>query len=98
MLDNNTPFWFAGTAISFTRLYCETTVAGLYFFAMKGVKLPIACSVFPDELYEAPKSWAEGLSQSHTLQTSFPRADTSRLGGQPEFMTAEIRTALTFLR
>ncbi|PNB77234.1 multidrug MFS transporter, partial [Pseudomonas sp. FW305-BF6] len=59
VLDNITLFWLTNTAISAARLYWENTVAGISFFAVKGVKLPVAASVFPDEMYVAPKSWVE---------------------------------------
>jgi pimeloyl-ACP methyl ester carboxylesterase len=78
VLDNVTLFWFTGTAISAARLYWENAVAGNSFFAVKGVKLPVACSVFPDEMYEAPRSWAEKAYPNliHFNQ----RADTSQPG------------------
>ncbi|XJN70974.1 hypothetical protein ACHMW6_25605 [Pseudoduganella sp. UC29_106] len=69
ILDNISLFWFTGTAVSAARLYWEHTVAGLSFFAVKGVKLPVALSVFPDEMYVAPKSWAEkAYPESYPLQ------------------------------
>ena len=44
------------TALSAARLYWENTSA---FFSAKGVSVPVAVSVFPQELYQAPRSWAE---------------------------------------
>ncbi|PMU45849.1 multidrug MFS transporter, partial [Pseudomonas sp. GP01-A3] len=56
ILDNISLFWFTNTGVSTSRIYWENTVAGISFFGVKGVKIPVAVSVFPDELYEAPKS------------------------------------------
>ena len=56
VLDNITYYWFTNTAVSSARLYWESKLA---FFAPKGVAVPTAVSAFPDELYQAPKSWTE---------------------------------------
>ncbi len=56
MLDNITLTWLTNTAISSARLYRENK---LPFFAPMGVKIPVAVSAFPDELYQAPRSWVE---------------------------------------
>jgi pimeloyl-ACP methyl ester carboxylesterase len=56
ILDNVTLYWLTNTAVSSARLYWENKLA---FFAPKGVKIPVAVSVFPDEIYAAPRSWTE---------------------------------------
>jgi pimeloyl-ACP methyl ester carboxylesterase len=56
ILDNVTLYWLTNTAVSSARLYWENK---LDFFAVKNVKIPVAVSVFPDEIYAAPKSWTE---------------------------------------
>jgi pimeloyl-ACP methyl ester carboxylesterase len=56
VLDNITLAWLTNTGISSARLYRENKLA---FFAPMGVKIPIAVSAFPDELYQAPRSWVE---------------------------------------
>jgi len=67
VLDNITLTWLTNTALSGARLYWENK--GASFFAVKGVVVPTAVSVFPDELYPAPRSWAErGVSQADPLQ------------------------------
>src|SRR5690348_11013770 len=58
VLDNITITWLTNTALSGARLYWEYFGYGGYFNA-KGVKIPVAVSVFPDELYPAPRSWAQ---------------------------------------
>src|SRR5258705_2331592 len=59
IIDNITITWLTNTAVSGGRLYWENK--GASFFAVKGVgaAVPVAVSVFPDELYPAPRSWAE---------------------------------------
>src|SRR6185369_1460105 len=56
ILDNITLYWLTGTAISSARLYWENKLA---FFDPKNVSIPVAVSVFPDEIYAAPRSWTE---------------------------------------
>ncbi|WP_353646116.1 epoxide hydrolase [Mesorhizobium sp. WSM2239] len=98
VLDNVTLFWLTNTAISAARLYWENTVAGTSFFAAKGVRLPTACSVFPDEMYEAPRSWVEKAYPNLIHFNTLPRGGHFAAWEQPKFMTAEIRTAFKPLR
>ena len=56
VLDNITLYWLTNTAIPSARLYWENKLA---FFDPKNVSIPVAVSVFPDEIYAAPRSWAE---------------------------------------
>ena len=61
VLDNVTLYWLTNTAISSARLYWDTAQlpAKGGFFDVRGVMLPVAVSAFPDEIYQAPQSWAE---------------------------------------
>jgi pimeloyl-ACP methyl ester carboxylesterase len=61
VLDNVTLYWLTNTAISSARLYWDTTQTstGGGFFDVRGVKIPVAVSVFPDEINAAPRSWTE---------------------------------------
>jgi len=56
VLDNITLTWVTNTGISSARLYWENELG---FFDVKGVTVPVALSVFPNELYQAPRSWAD---------------------------------------
>jgi hypothetical protein len=56
ILVNITLFWLSNTAISAARIYWENKFG---FFNPKGVFIPVAVSAFPEELYQAPRSWAE---------------------------------------
>lgn len=98
VLDNITHFWLTNSAISAARLYWENTVAGTSFFAAKGVKLPTACSVFPDEMYEAPRSWAETAYPNLIHFNTLPKGGHFAAWEQPQSMTAEIREAFKPLR
>ena len=95
VLDNVTLYWLTNTAVSSARLYWESKLA---FFAPKGVKLPVAVSVFPDEIYAAPRSWA---TQAYPNLVHFNRLDE---GGhfaaweQPELFSQEMRAAFRSLR
>ena len=56
VLDNVTHYWLTNSGISASRLYWESHLG---FFDVKGVDIPVGVTVFPDELYPAPRSWAE---------------------------------------
>src|SRR6202008_3962095 len=56
LLDNITLYWLTNTGVSAARLYWENKAD---FFDAKPITIPYAISVFPDELYQAPRSWAE---------------------------------------
>ena len=95
ILDNVTLYWLTNTAVSSARLYWESK---LPFFAPKGVTLPVAVSVFPDEIYAAPRSWT---AQAYPNLIHFNRLDR---GGhfaaweQPELFSREMRAAFRSLR
>jgi pimeloyl-ACP methyl ester carboxylesterase len=100
VLDNVTLYWVTGTAISSARLYWTTQQVskGGGFFDVRNVALPVAVSVFPDEIYAAPRSWTE---RAYPKLIHFNRLDR---GGhfaaweQPELFVAELRTAFEPLR
>lgn len=95
VLDNISHFWFTNSAISAARLYGENDVS---FFAVKGVKLPVAVSVFPDELYVAPKSWAEKAYPNLFHYNKLPKGGHFAAWEQPEHIISEVRTAFKKLR
>jgi pimeloyl-ACP methyl ester carboxylesterase len=97
ILDNITIAWLTNTALSGARLYWENW-GKLGYFNAKGVNIPVAVSVFPDELYPAPRSWAE---QAYPKLIHYNRLDK---GGhfaafeQPQLLSEEIRTGFRSLR
>ena len=66
ILDNITLSWLTNTGVSSARLYVEYKGA---FFNDYNISVPAAVSVFPEEVYQAPRSWTErAYQQSHPLQ------------------------------
>jgi pimeloyl-ACP methyl ester carboxylesterase len=96
ILDNITLYWLTNTGVSAARLYWENTAA---FFDAKNITIPYAISVFPDELYQAPRSWAERAYPNNLIY--YNRVDR---GGhfaaweQPELFSSELRAAFRSLR
>ena len=78
ILDNITLYWFTNTGISSARLYWENKSP---FFAPKPIKVPIAVSVFPQEIYAAPEELGgEGLSHADSLQPAPQRLSLRGVG------------------
>jgi pimeloyl-ACP methyl ester carboxylesterase len=95
VLDNITMTWVTNTGMSSGRLYWENTLG---FFDVKGVKVPAAISVFPNELYQAPRSWAE---QAYPKLIYFNEVDEGNhfaAWQEPEIFTNELRAAFRPLR
>ncbi|MEU6657216.1 epoxide hydrolase family protein [Streptomyces sp. NPDC046900] len=95
VLDNVTLFWLTNTAISAARLYAENKTS---FFGVKGVNLPVAVSVFPDEMYQAPKSWAEQAYPNLIRYNRLPKGGHFAAWEQPELLVNEIRAGFQNLR
>lgn len=79
VLDNITLFWLTNTGVSASRLYAENKLS---FFAAKGVSpsVPVAVSVFPDELYRARRAGQSRRIPISSTTTRSTRAGTSRPG------------------
>jgi pimeloyl-ACP methyl ester carboxylesterase len=95
VLDNITLFWLTNTAVSSARLYWENKFS---FFVVKGVKLPVAVSAFPDELYQTPRSWAERAYPKLIHYNKFDKGGHFAAWEQPEILVNELRTAFRSLR
>jgi len=95
ILDNITLYWLTGTAISSARLYSEYK---LPFFDSKNVTIPVAVSVFPDEIYAAPKSWTEKAYPKLIHFNRLNKGGHFAAWEQPELFTEELRTAFRSLR
>ncbi len=83
VLDNVTLYWLTNTAISSARLYWDTrhNLPAGGFFDTRGVKLPAGESAFAEEIYQAPKSWAEkAYREAHSLQQASQRHALRGLG------------------
>ncbi|MBW8727694.1 MAG: alpha/beta hydrolase, partial [Inquilinus limosus] len=99
ILDNVTLYWLTNTAISSARLYWDNAhFPSGGFFDPRGIKIPVAVSAFPDEIYQAPRSWAE---KAYPKLIHYNRPDK---GGhfaaweQPALFSAELRAAFRPLR
>jgi len=95
VLDNVTFYWFTNTAVSSARLYWESKLA---FFAPKGVTVPTAVSAFPDELYQAPKSWAEKAYPKLIHYNRLDKGGHFAAWEQPEHFVNEMRASFKSLR
>ncbi len=95
VLDNVTHYWLTNSGVSSGRLYWESKLA---FFDVKGVEIPVGVTVFPDELYPAPRSWAE---KAYPKLIHFNKVDA---GGhfaaweQPQILSEELRATFRTLR
>jgi len=95
ILDNITIAWLTNTAISGARLYWERKVP---FFSVKGVSIPVAVSVFPDELYPAPRSWAERAYPRLIYYNKLVKGGHFAAWEQPKLLANELRAAFKSLR
>jgi pimeloyl-ACP methyl ester carboxylesterase len=95
VLDNITLYWLTNTAVSASRYYWENKHP---FFAVKGVKIPAAVSVFPDELYQPPKSWAERAYPNLVYYNKLDKGGHFAAWEQPALFTQEVRAAFRPLR
>ena len=95
ILDNITLYWLTNTAISSARLYWENKLA---FFAPKGVKVPVAVSAYPNELFQCPRSWAEKAYPKLIHYNRLPKGTHFAAWEQPEFFTEELRASFKSLR
>ena len=98
ILDNITITWLTNTAVSGGRLYWENK--GASFFNVKGVgtAIPVAVSVFPDELYPAPRSWAERAYPKLTYYNKHDKGGHFAAWEQPQLLVADLRAAFKSLR
>jgi pimeloyl-ACP methyl ester carboxylesterase len=94
VLDNVTLAWLTNTGVSSGRLYWENKLA---FFAPMGVKVPVAVSAFPDELYQAPRNWTERAYPKLIHYNKVAKGGHFAAWEQPEILTQEVRAAFRSL-
>jgi pimeloyl-ACP methyl ester carboxylesterase len=95
ILDNITHIWLTNSGVSSGRIYWENK---FHFVEAKGVTVPVAVSVFPNELYQAPRSWAE---QAYPRLIHFNEVDRGAhfaAWEQPQLLSEEVRVGLRSLR
>jgi pimeloyl-ACP methyl ester carboxylesterase len=95
ILDNITITWLTNTAISGARLYWENKLG---YFNAKGVSIPVAVSVFPDELYPAPRSWAERAFPKLIHYNKLDKGGHFAAWEQPQLFSEEVRAGFRSLR
>jgi pimeloyl-ACP methyl ester carboxylesterase len=100
VLDNVTLYWLTNTAISSARLYWDTTQisTGGGFFDVRGVTIPVAVSAFPDEIYQAPRSWAERAYPKLDYYNKLDKGGHFAAWEQPTLFSSEMRAAFRSLR
>jgi pimeloyl-ACP methyl ester carboxylesterase len=100
VLDNVTLYWLTNTAISSARLYWDTrhNLPAGGFFDVRGVKIPVAVSAFAEEIYQAPKSWAEKAYPKLIHYNSFPKGTHFAAWEQPKLFVDEMRASFKSLR
>jgi len=95
ILDNCTLYWLTNTGVSASRLYRENT---FNYFAPKGVNIPVAVSVFPDELYLPPRSWAEKAYPKLIHFNKVAKGGHFAPWEQPKIYAEELRAGFKSLR
>jgi pimeloyl-ACP methyl ester carboxylesterase len=95
VLDNITLYWLTSTGISSARLYWENKFP---FFDVKNVSIPVAVSVFPGELYQAPESWAKRAFPKLLRYNRLEKGGHYAAWEQPMIFTTEVRAGLRSLR
>jgi len=95
VLDNITLYWLTNTAVSSSRLYWENKLA---FFAPKNVTIPVAVSVFPDEIYAAPRSWVERAYPKLIHYNKVEKGAHFAAWEQPQLLSEEVRAGFRSLR
>jgi pimeloyl-ACP methyl ester carboxylesterase len=95
ILDNITFYWLTNTAVSSARLYWENKQA---FFAPKNVQIPVAVSVYPDEIYAAPRSWVQKAFPKLIYFNKLPKGGHFAAWEQPAFFVSDVRAGFKSLR
>jgi pimeloyl-ACP methyl ester carboxylesterase len=95
ILDNITLYWLTNTGVSSSRLYWEYKGG---FFNAKGVKTPVAVTVFPSEQYQAPRSWTERAYPKLIYYNRVDKGGHFAAWEQPMLFTQELRAAFKSVR
>jgi epoxide hydrolase len=93
MLDDISLYWFTATAASSARIYWENSRAGMAGFSGGRIELPMAATVFPKEIFCAPKAWAEALWPNLFYWNEVDKGGHFAAFEQPKLFTDELRKA-----
>jgi pimeloyl-ACP methyl ester carboxylesterase len=102
VLDNISLYWLTNTAASSGRLYWENGARGSVIVAAAQktdeISLPVAITVFPDDVYRAPESWARRAYRNLIYFHEVDKGGHFAAWEQPELFSAELRAAFRPLR
>jgi pimeloyl-ACP methyl ester carboxylesterase len=99
VLDNISLYWLTNTAVSAARSYWDySATAKKGFFDVKGATIPVAVTAFPDEIYTAPRGWAERAYPKLIHYNKVDKGGHFAAWEQPEIYSAELRAAFRSLR
>jgi pimeloyl-ACP methyl ester carboxylesterase len=100
MLDDISLYWFTETATSSARLYWENNNNNFNAGSQKtaDIALPVAVTVFPGEIYRAPKSWAERAYRKLVYFNEVDKGGHFAAWEQPELFSSELRAAFRQMR
>ena len=95
VLDNITHYWLTNTGVSSGRIYWENKLG---FYDVKGVSIPVAVSIFPDEVDAAPRSWAERAYPNLIHYNKVDKGGHFAAWEQPQLLSEEVRAGFRSLR
>jgi pimeloyl-ACP methyl ester carboxylesterase len=100
VLDNITLYWLTSTGASTSRIYWETGRAAKASFKNPPphVKLPVAYTVFPDELFQAPRHWVKHAYHNLVYYNEATKGGHFAAWEEPEIFSSEMRAAFKSLR
>jgi hypothetical protein len=100
ILDNVTLYWLTNTAISSARLYWDTrhNLPAGGFFDVRGITIPVGVSAFAEEIYQAPKSWAEKAYVKLVYYGNHPKGTHFAAWEQPTLFVSDVRATFKSLR
>ncbi|MGC1798953.1 MAG: epoxide hydrolase family protein [Solirubrobacterales bacterium] len=102
ILDNITLYWLTATGTSAARMYWEgaraTAAAAAAGQTPPEVSLPVAFTVFPGEIFRAPRSWAERVYPNLIYFNEVDRGGHFAAWEEPELFTEELRAAFRSVR
>jgi pimeloyl-ACP methyl ester carboxylesterase len=102
VLDNITLYWLTNTATSAARLYWENGARGSVIVAAAQrtgeISLPVAITVFPEDVYRAPETWARRAYRNLIYFHEVDKGGHFAAWEQPELFAVELRTAFKRLR
>ncbi len=95
ILDNITLSWLTNTGVSSARLYTEFKGG---FFHDLSISVPAAVSVFPEEIYQAPRSWAERAYSNLLYYKKHDKGGHFAAWEQPQLLAEDVRAGFRSLR